>query len=300
MDYTKKITEEFCNPRNIVEMPDGQNAITITTLVDNVASENLASEHGLSFWIEYNDKHILFDTGQSDIILKNAKLLGIELTKTDAIVISHGHYDHTGGLATVLDVAPKATVYVHPAAFNLKFSRKDNANKAIGISDSIKKHILEKVDNGKVVWTEGPTQVTAGLFITGQIPRITDFEDTPTSFFTDENSQKTDTLPDDQAMFLDSPKGIVVVLGCAHAGVVNTLDYVAKLSGRDRIFAVIGGTHLLSASAERIKHTIDIFRRYGIQRISPAHCTGHNAIEKFKETFAERCFICSAGKRIHL
>jgi 7,8-dihydropterin-6-yl-methyl-4-(beta-D-ribofuranosyl)aminobenzene 5'-phosphate synthase len=300
MDYTKKLTEDLYNPRNIGEIPDSRNSITITTLVDNTASENLASEHGLSFWIEYNNKHILFDTGQSDIILKNSELLGINLAETDAIVISHGHYDHTGGLATVLEVAPKAPVYVHPAAFNLKFSRKNNTNKAIGISDSTKQRILEKADNGEVIWTEGPAQVTEGLFITGQIPRITDFEDVPASFFIDKNCQKTDTLPDDQAMFLDSPKGIVVILGCAHAGVVNTLDYVAKLSGQDHIFAVIGGMHLLSASAERIKHTVDTFRRYNIQRIGPAHCTGNNTIEKFKEAFAERCFICSAGKRIHL
>ncbi len=300
MEYTEKITKRFSRPRKVDELPDGRNATTITTLVDNIASENLVSEHGLSFWIEYNNRHILFDAGQSDIIVKNAKLLGIKLADTDAIVISHGHYDHTGGLATVLDIAPKATVYMHPAAFKLKFSRKGNRVKTIGISDSIKQVLLQKAGNGEVIWTESPTEVSAGLFITGQIPRIADFENAATSFFVDEDCQKTDTLPDDQAMFFDSPKGTVIVLGCAHAGVINTLDYVAKLSGRKRIFAVIGGMHLLSASLERIECTIDTFRRYDVQRIVPAHCTGHKAIEKFKEAFAERCFICSAGNRIYL
>jgi len=274
--------------------------ITITTLVDNTASKNLLSEHGLSFWIEYDDKRVLFDTGQSDLLLRNAKTLGIDLADIDAIVISHGHYDHTGGLKTVLNIASEATLYLHPEALKSRFSRKDNKTRMIGIPDATKEIIHALADKKRVVWTKMPTEVSTGLFVTSQIPRITDFEDTESSFFIDKNCQKADMLPDDQAMFFDSPKGLIVLLGCAHAGVVNTLHYIAKLSGETRIYAVIGGMHLLNASVERIERTIEALRQYDVQKIGLAHCTGNKAVEKFKSTFPEQYFACSVGMQIEL
>jgi len=272
--------------------------MTITTLVDNTATEAFRSEHGLSFWVEYNNKRILFDTGQSDLLVQNAEILGINLAKTDAIVISHGHYDHTGGLTAVLDIAPEATIYLHPAALNARYSRKGDKTRAIGISDSTKDIIHTWADNGKVIWTEMPTEVCPGLLLTSRIPRITVFEDAGEDFFLDNNCQKLDTLRDDQAMFFDSPKGLIVVLGCAHAGVVNTLHHIAKLSGEKHIYAVIGGVHLLNASSERIERTIEAIGQYGVQRIGLAHCTGHDTIDEFRSVFSDKCFVCSAGVEI--
>ena len=182
-------------------------------------------------------KH-LDDAGQSDIIVKNAELLDVNLADTEAIVLSHGHYDHTGGLSAVLNITHKAKIYLHPEALKPKFGRKDNETKAIGMSDSAKQVILRMAGNKKVIGTKMPTEVSKGLFVTSLIPRITNFEDANSFFFVDENCRKPDTFPDDQAMFFDSPKGLVVLLGCAHAGVVNTLRYVAKLSGEERIYAV--------------------------------------------------------------
>ena len=283
----------------VFKSPRPNKTIKITTLVDNITSGKFLFEHGLSFSIEYDGKQVLFDTGQSDIIVKNAKLLGINLAQTDAIVLSHGHYDHTGGLKAVLNIASKVTLYLHPEALKPRFSRKGNRTKMIGIPDSIKE-IIHALADKKRVWTEMPTEVFPGLFITSRIPRITDFEDTKSSFFIDKNCQKADTLPDDQAMFFNSPRGLVVLLGCAHAGVVNTLHYVAKLSGEKCIYAVIGGMHLLNASAERIEYTIDAIRQYNVQKIGLAHCTGNKAIGKFKSAFPGQCFLCSVGKRIEL
>ena len=274
--------------------------IKITTLVDNTASGNFLSEHGLSFWIEYGDRRVLFDTGQSDIIVKNAELLDVNLADTEAIVLSHGHYDHTGGLSAVLNIARKANIYLHAEALKPKFGRKDNETKTIGMSDSAKQVILRMAGNKKVIATKMPTEVSKGLFVTSRIPRITDFEDVGGDFFLDINCNIPDTLPDDQAMFFDSPKGLIVLLGCAHAGVVNTLHYVAKLSGEKRIHAVIGGMHLLNASGERIEYTIDAIRQYNVQKIGLAHCTGNNAIKKFKEAFSDKCFVCSVGIQIEL
>ena len=116
--------------------------IDIKILIENTAhTAGLKTEHGLSFWIEYGDKNILFDTGQSDSILYNAKILDIDFAKTDAIVISHGHYDHTGGLSSVLKIASKAKIYLHPAATEPKFSLKTPKSKYIGMSDSAKNDI---------------------------------------------------------------------------------------------------------------------------------------------------------------
>lgn len=273
--------------------------VCITTLVeDNVSEAGLLGEHGLSFWIEYDKQHVLFDTGQTNLLVENAKLLGVNLDKAEAIVLSHGHYDHTGGLAVVLDIAPRAIVYVHPAALWPKFVRKTHENRAIGMSDSAKEVIRAHVQDERVVWTEGPTEVMAGLFATGSIPRNTDFEDVGGAFFVDEDCKKADILPDDQAMFFDTPKGLVVLLGCSHAGVVNTLDYVVKLTGKERIYSIIGGLHLLSSSQERIEQTISVFQKYDVQRIGLAHCTGANATRQISNVFPDRCFACSTGSQV--
>ena len=282
----------------VFKSPSPNKTIKITTLVDDTAPGNLFSEHGLSFWIEYGDKRILFDTGQTGLILKNAELLGVDLADTDAIVISHGHYDHTGGLKDVLDITQKATLYLHPKALGPKFSRKDNKTRMIGMADSTKEIIHAFAEKKRVVWTEMPTEVFPGFFITSQIPRNNSYEDAGGAFFINQGCQKTDELLDDQAVFFDSPKGLVVILGCAHSGVVNTLDYVTKLTDNKHIYAVIGGFHLLNASSERLEQTIETFKQYKVQKIGLAHCTGKNAIKKFKSAFSDQCFVCSVGMRV--
>jgi 7,8-dihydropterin-6-yl-methyl-4-(beta-D-ribofuranosyl)aminobenzene 5'-phosphate synthase len=271
------------------------NDLSITTLVEDTAlSDGLLAEHGLSFWIEYGDKRILFDTGQSDILVRNAKTLDINLAEANAIVISHGHYDHTGGLSAILDIAPKATVYLHPAAIEPKFSRKTSGVNSIGMPYLAKKAVQRR----HVIWTATPAQIFPGVSVTGQVSRVNNFEDVGGVFFVDENCKKPDELLDDQTLFIDSTKGLVVVLGCAHSGVINTLEYISNLTSRSKIYAVIGGMHLLNASKERIEQTITVFREYNIQKIGVAHCTGAIAIRRFSNAFQGRCFSCSVGTRI--
>ncbi len=271
--------------------------IRITTLVEDTTSvPELPPEHGLSFWIEYGDKRILFDTGQSDLLIRNAKALGINLAQTDAIVLSHGHYDHTGGLSAVLGIAPKARIYLHPAAIEPKFSQSSPGTRSIGMPDSAK----QAIRNREVVRTESPTQLFGAVGITGQVPRVNDFEDVGGPFFIDKNCRQPDQLLDDQALFIESSKGLVVVFGCAHAGVVNTLHRIADLSRQKHFYAVMGGMHLLSACEERVERTITVFREYNLQRIGPAHCTGAKAVEKFRAVFPEQFFTCSVGTRIEL
>ncbi|MDD5134112.1 MAG: MBL fold metallo-hydrolase [Phycisphaerae bacterium] len=267
----------------------------ITILVDNTACRAaLKAEHGLSFWIEHGSKKILFDTGQSDMVIQNAELLDISLAEADAIVISHGHYDHTGGLSAVSDIAAKAKIYLHPAATEPKFSQKTSGAKSIGISDSARKAIK----NREVIWTETLTQIFPGVTVTGQVPRMNDYEDVGGAFFIDKNCHKPDELLDDQTLFIESAKGLVVVFGCAHSGVVNILDYISKLTGENKMYAVIGGMHLLNASPIRIANTIEAFKKYDIQKISPLHCTGRQAAEKIKNAFGEKYISAAAGTKL--
>jgi 7,8-dihydropterin-6-yl-methyl-4-(beta-D-ribofuranosyl)aminobenzene 5'-phosphate synthase len=278
----------------IFKHPNKADTISITTLIDDIPSEKLRSEHGVSLLINYGEKRILFDTGQSNLLLGNAKILDIDLINTDAIVISHGHYDHTGGLSNVLNIASKAKIYLHPAATEPKFSKKVSGAISIGMSDFAKKAIQGR----DVIWTTTPAQIFPGIAVTGQVPRINNFEDVGGAFFLDENCRKPDELLDDQTLFIESAKGLIVVFGCAHSGVVNTLDYISKSTGQNKIYAVIGGMHLLNASQIRIANTIEAFKKYEIQKIVPLHCTGQRAVKDLKNIFGDKCLSSGTGGQI--
>lgn len=269
--------------------------IYIKILIENTAYKaGLKTEHGLSFWIEYGNNKILFDTSQSNAILDNAKALNINLAQTDAIILSHGHYDHTGGLHSVINIASNAKVYLHPAATEPKYSQKTSKPKYIGMSDSVKK----AVEGCQITWTATPAVIFPGMSVTGQIPRLNDYEDVGGAFFIDENCHKPDKLLDDQSLFIESSKGLVVIFGCAHAGVVNTIDYISKLTGEKNIYAVMGGMHLLNANLARIAKTIEAFKKYQVQIIVPLHCTGQKAMKGFKKAFGDKCLFSGAGGHI--
>ncbi len=136
-----------------------------------------------------------------------------------------------------------------------------------------------------------------GIFVTGEIPRHSTFEDTGGAFFTDPDGAHPDLLLDDQALYFDTKAGLVVLLGCAHSGVVNTLEYVRQLTGGRRIHTVMGGLHLLNASPARMDQTIAALRRLDIQRLAPAHCTGLPALAQLWTAFPDRCFACAVGVR---
>ena len=194
----------------------------ITALVENTAGgRGLLGEHGLSFWIELGCKRILFDTGQGHVLRSNARRLGIRLDHIDAVVLSHGHYDHTGGLGDVLRSSRATTVYAHPAAFDAKYARNpDGSARDVGMPGLDEEMIR---DMAELVLVEGPTELCRGLHLTGPVPRTTDFEDTGGAFFKDRACTQPDHLTDDQAVFMETEAGTVVILGCAHAGVINTL-----------------------------------------------------------------------------
>ena len=271
-------------------MVDGR----ITVLVENTAGgRGLLGEHGLSFWIEWDGKRFLFDTGQGHVLLKNARRLGIGLDHMDVVVLSHGHYDHAGGLGDVLRSSRATTVYAHPAAFDAKYARNlDGSARDVGMPGLDEEMIR---DMAELVLVEGPTELCCGLHLTGPVPRTTDFEDTGGAFFKDRACVEPDPLVDDQAAFIETQAGTVVILGCAHAGVINTLRHVQSLTGNRPVHTVIGGMHLLHASPERMDKTVGELRRLDVQRLLPCHCTGFEAAARMWSEFPGRCASCPVG-----
>jgi len=271
--------------------------IRIRILVENTAcGHGMLAEHGIAFRIDTGEHHLLFDTGQglANVLANNAEKLQLPLDEVDTIVLSHGHYDHTGGLEYVLAKTGNPTVYVHPSAFQPKYTcDKDGTIRYIGMPYADEETIRSQTK--KLIWTEKPTKICKGLFVTGQVPRNTEFEDTGGSFFLDKKLQQPDLLPDDQAIFFESSQGTVVLLGCAHAGVINTIRYIKQLTENRPIHAVMGGMHLGSASRERINRTIDAFRQLKVERLGPAHCTGLKATADLWAAFPGQCFPCQVG-----
>jgi 7,8-dihydropterin-6-yl-methyl-4-(beta-D-ribofuranosyl)aminobenzene 5'-phosphate synthase len=276
-------------------MTDGR----ITVLVENTAGRRgLLGEHGLSFWIELEGKKILFDTGQGHVLTHNAQQLGIRLDQVDAIVLSHGHYDHTGGLAEVLKAARRPLVYTHPAAFGSKYAQnRDGTARDVGMPEIDEPEVRR---HAELVWVENPMEIPPGLHLTGPVPRVTSYEDTGGGFFQDPECTTPDELLDDQAVFMETPAGTVVLLGCAHAGIVNTLQYIQWLTHGRPIHTVMGGTHLINAGPERMEETIAALRRLEVSRLFPCHCTGFTAAARLWSEFPTRCAGCPTGTVVEI
>jgi 7,8-dihydropterin-6-yl-methyl-4-(beta-D-ribofuranosyl)aminobenzene 5'-phosphate synthase len=272
------------------------NEIRITVLVENsVHQRDLQAEHGLSFHLQAGGHSMLFDTGQTGLLLRNAEVLRIPLDRIEAVALSHGHYDHTGGLPAVMrKTGCRARLFLHPAALLPKFTgNADGTSRPVGMNAAVVQAVRDAAAD--VVRTIKPTEVLDGIFVTGAIPRQNAYEDTGGRFFLDEACTQPDPLMDDQALFFDTPDGLVVVMGCGHAGVVNTLEYIRRITHSRPVHTVLGGMHLLTASPERIAKTVETFRRLDIKQIAPAHCTGMPAVAQLWTSFPGCCFPCAVG-----
>lgn len=270
--------------------------LRITTLSDNTAGRGrFLAEWGLSFLVETDEVNILFDTGKSISASHNAATVRFDLNQIDKVVLSHGHNDHTGGLRQILRKMKKEVeIIAHPDIWSAKYRRRQGeADKYIGIPFQRQK--LESL-GARFNLTTKPLKITDSIMTTGEIPMVTEFEQIdPNLFVKEDGGLQPDKLLDDLALVIKTGAGLVVVLGCAHHGIINTLYHAQQLTGVKSIHAILGGAHLISASKERIRLTIAALKELGVQRLGLCHCTDMPAACLLAQEFGDRFFFNKAG-----
>jgi 7,8-dihydropterin-6-yl-methyl-4-(beta-D-ribofuranosyl)aminobenzene 5'-phosphate synthase len=265
-------------------------SIKIKILVENnVYRRELMAEHGLALWIKYGEEEYLFDTGQGMVLLHNAEKMGIDLKRLKGVFLSHGHYDHTGGLKSILDLSPELRVYAHPGVFVPKYYQETGYLRENGMK------LTREAIPGFIPVTD-LKEIGEGLWCCNQIECNNKFSAIDPGFKIKQGNELiSDDFKDDQSLFLETRNGLVVLAGCSHVGIVNILQHIRKVTGNKHIHAVIGGMHLINASKEYIEQTIMYFKRLDFDLLVPLHCTGINAINEMVNNLGERVKIAFTG-----
>lgn len=251
--------------------------LTVTILVENTTpTPGLMGEYGLACLLNCDGQNLLFDTGSEQALFHNSMVLGINLAEVHDVVISHGHFDHTGALLPLLRQFGPKRVLAHSRLFlprmlpkaqggymtiGTPFTRAELENAGA---------IFEFQDQWKEIWP--------GVYLSGEIPRGNQFEDVGGNFKVEVNGQlEDDHLEDDMALVVDLPEGLVIISGCAHSGFLNIIEQARQITGKSKVLAYIGGTHLINAPESRIQQTIDALRDLDLDQLVVAHCTGFHA-----------------------
>ena len=265
---------------------------TIHCIVDTLAEAGYMSEFGLSLFIETNGRRILFDTGAGEALIPNAARMGLDLNSATDIVLSHGHYDHTSGLAE-LDPPPQTPVYVGRDIVEPCWSLHDDGTKHRITMPPASRSILTKCQVHEI---NAFTEIYSGMFLTGPIPRASG-EDCGGHFFSDEACTMPNLIPEEQAFLLASG---VLITGCCHAGIINTVEACRKTRPDIAIRTIIGGLHLRHASEERLERTASYLASLGLERLILMHCTGENAVEYLRSRLSCDVATLPAGRSVTL
>ncbi len=250
-------------------------ALSMIVLLDDTATRpGLKGEHGLSLWIRWGGHSMLFDTGQSARFLDNAQELGVEVTRPDVLVLSHGHYDHGGGLPDLLAAGVVPRVVAHPGVTVARWSCKPGmAPRAIGLDDTLRER------EGLFSRHATPVEVAPGCTFLGAIPRFHPEGSGVRHFYLDPEGREPDRVEDDSGVVFDTREGLVLVTGCGHAGVANYLA-VVKARWPDRpLRMVVGGLHLQAATEPELENAVAALESSGVGTVAAMHCTGSRGAE---------------------
>ncbi|RKX83756.1 MAG: hypothetical protein DRP57_07315 [Spirochaetes bacterium] len=277
-------------------------AVTITILIEDKAFHGgLKGEHGISMLIRLDNgktvkSNVLFDTGQSGAFAENAQYLGKKISEVDSLILSHNHYDHTGGVERFLELNNRALIYGHEKAFRASFSKaaKEEKIRKIGFPEGGLK-LLNGLKE-KVIKNSDPYRINESLLLTGSVPRKNDYEKVEPTIFTDKECTHQDKIPDDQSLIINSGEEMLIVLGCCHSGIVNTIDYAREIMADKSIKAVIGGMHLVASGSNRINAMLKYLKKIDNLKIYHGHCTGLKAGCILNESFPENARFISAGE----
>lgn len=245
----------------------------ITVLTENAASGKFQAEHGLSYLIDIDGEKILWDTGHSDLFLKNAEKLGINIHENvNKVVLSHGHWDHGDGLKFINN----KTLIAHPSAFIKRYRKSDQSPVGLTLS----KDEIQKKFN--LIETTTPYKITKNLWFLGEIPRVNNFESKASAFKKDDGAD--DFVPDDSALAAIVKNQLVIITGCSHSGICNIAEYAKKVCKISKIKMILGGFHL-KYNGRQTQNTIGYLKKSDVENVSPSHCTGLSALSAFHQEF---------------
>jgi 7,8-dihydropterin-6-yl-methyl-4-(beta-D-ribofuranosyl)aminobenzene 5'-phosphate synthase len=268
----------------------------ITVLCENSVGKisGTLGEHGFAALIETGTgDSVLFDTGQGATLLHNARRMNRDLAAVPRVVLSHGHYDHTGGLLPLLKETGPKKVYGHPGIFSYRFRQKDNGE-LLDIGMPYSRAELESAGAEFDISKEF-RQISPGIFLTGEVPRVSTYEEGDLELYTDIDIRSIDSVPDDQSLVLETEKGLVVVVGCCHSGIINTLDHIEDTMGRRDFYAIIGGTHLGFCGQNRLDQTVKELRRKNISKLAVSHCTGFQVSARLSREMPKQFQVAMVG-----
>ena len=288
--------------------PGRVHALKITVLSTMLADGlDQYGEWGWSALVEADGHRILFDTGaHTDTVLRNSDALGIDLSTVPEVVLSHNHADHTGGLLALRKamMAKSATALATVHVGEGIFYPRTTFNRGIGDNPVLLMRPEFEKTGGTFVSHGGPTELYPGIWLTGPVPRKY-----PERNWSGTGRVKTaggwveDNIPEDQALVFDTDKGPVVLVGCGHAGIINTLEFVRAFLRPAPIHAVIGGVHLFAASDETLNWTASKLGEFGLQNFLGGHCTGIEPVFRFRTALGlgrEHCAVAAVGSTFDL
>jgi len=270
----------------------------ITVLCENLVGRLVGlGEHGFSVFIETNRGNYLFDTGSGHSVVANSLALNKDLRTIRKIFLSHGHHDHTGGLPEVLKLKGHLDVHAHPHVFLDRIAVLKEEDKEIKrfVGIPYKRAYLEFL-GANFLSSKDFFEVEKDVFLTGEVPRKTYFEKPdPRLFIEMEGKTTQDILLDDQSLILNTKKGLVVIFGCAHSGMINILNHVVHKTGKEKFYAIMGGTHLDFLTPEQLEESIKFLKKMKIDKIGVSHCTGMKASFRLHQEFGDRFFYGYVG-----